>query len=142
PDKQNNFTLAGDLAQSIHLGTSARVESIREVIREGRDLDNIQWHYLDGSYRLPVRISEAIKKISEAINTRFNEEKAASIITPYKGSPPGARPIVVYGQSYIEVADKIKSIFKSYKIFDLDKVTILEKDEPLRIALSERSIDS
>lgn len=142
PDKQNNFTLAGDLAQSIHLGTSARVESIREVIREGRDLDNIQWHYLDGSYRLPVRISEAIKKISEAINTRFNEEKAASIITPYKGSPPGARPIVVYGQSYTEVADKIKNIFKSYKIFDLDKVTILEKDEPLRIALRERSIDS
>jgi hypothetical protein len=142
PDKQNNFTLAGDLAQSIQLGTSARVESIREVIREGRDLDNIQWHYLDGSYRLPVRISEAIKNISDAINTRFNKEKAASIITPYKGSPPGARPIVVYGKDYVEVADKLKNIFMFYKIFDIDKVTILEKDEPLLNELKKRNIDS
>ena len=142
PDKQNNFTLAGDLAQSIHLGTSARVESIREVIRTGRDLNDIAWHYLDGSYRLPVRISEAIKNISEAINIRFNKASAASVITPYKGSPPGARPIVVYGHSYLELADKVKDIFEYYKIFALSKVTILEKDEPLRKALKERSIDS
>ena len=142
PDKQNNFTLAGDLAQSIHLGTSARVDSIREVIREGRELDNIQWHFLDGSYRLPVRISEAIKKISEAINTRFNEERAASIITPYKGSPPGSRPIVIYGQTYTEVADKLKDVFNHYKIFDLNRITVLEKDELLKNAIKARNIDA
>lgn len=141
-DKQNNFTLAGDLAQSIHLGTSARVDSIREVIREGRELDNIQWHFLEGSYRLPVRISEAIKKLSEAINTRFNQERAASIITPFKGSPPGSRPIVIYGQSYIEVAEKVKQIFNHYKIYDLEKITILEKDEELKNAIKSKGIDS
>lgn len=141
-DKQNNFTLAGDLAQSIHLGTSARVDSIREVIREGRDLDNIQWHFLDGSYRLPVRISESIKKISEAINTRFNQERAASIITPYKGSPPGSRPIVVYGQSHIEVAEKVKQVFEHYKIFDLQKITILEKDIQMQREIVSKGISA
>lgn len=140
PNKQNNFTLAGDLAQSIHLGTSARVDSIRDVIREGRELDYIQWHYLDGSYRLPVRISEAIKEISEAINTRFNKEKAASIITPYKGSPPGSRPIVVYGNNYIDVAEKIQDIFSHYKLYDLKRITILEKDSELHREILKKDI--
>lgn len=141
-DKQNNFTLAGDLAQSIHLGTSARVDSVRDIIREGRDLDNIQWTFLDGSYRLPVRISEAIKGISKAINTRFNEEKAASIITPYKGSPPGARPIVVFGNSTTELADKVIEIFKTYKIYNLRHITILEKDLELLKELNKKGLVS
>lgn len=141
-DKQNNFSLAGDLAQSVHLGTSARVDSIREVIREGRELDNIQWTFLEGSYRLPVRISEAIKGISKAINARFNEEKAASIITPYKGSPPGARPIVVFGNSTTELADKILELFKTYKIYDLNSITILEKDIELLKELNNKGLAS
>lgn len=141
-DKQNNFSLAGDLAQSVHLGTSARVESIREVIREGRELDNIQWTFLEGSYRLPVRISEAIQGISKAINKKFNEEKAASIITPYKGSPPGARPIIVFGNSSTELADKVVEIFKSYKIYDLKNITILEKDTELLTQLKTKGLPS
>lgn len=144
PDKQNNFTLAGDLAQAVHLGTSARADSIREVIRDGgrRGLVNIQWHYLNGSYRLPVRISEAIKKISEAINTRFNEDRSASIITPYKCSPPGSRPIIVFGETYIEVSNKVKDVFNHYKIFDLSRITILEKDELLKNALIKKNINA
>lgn len=141
-DKQNNFSLAGDLAQSVHLGTSARVESIREVIRGGRELDNIQWTFLEGSYRLPVRISEAIQGISKAINKKFNEEKAASIITPYKGSPPGARPIIVFGNSSAELTDKVVEIFKSYKIYDLKNITILEKDTELLTQLKTKGLSS
>lgn len=140
PDCQNNFTVAGDLAQSIHLGTSARVDSIREVIRRGRDLDNIKWYYLEGSYRLPVRISEAILSISKAINTRFNKERAASVITPYKGSPPGSRPIVVYGATNREVAEKIQAVFEQYKIYDLEKITILEKDMDLLREIARKGI--
>lgn len=131
----NNFTIAGDLAQSIHLGTAARIPRDERMSRR-------QFHRLDGSYRLPVRISECIKKLSEAIVERFGNDEGATDITPYKGSPPGARPIVVYGQSHIEVAEKVTQIFKHYSIYDLQRVTILEKDIELQEAIIERGIRS
>ena len=121
----NNFTIAGDLAQSIHLGTTARIPRDEKMLRR-------QFHRLDGSYRLPVRISECIKKLSEAIVERFGNDEGATSITPYKGSPPGSRPIVVYGATHLELAEKIKEIFLSYKIYDLERVTILEKDIELQ----------
>jgi DNA helicase II / ATP-dependent DNA helicase PcrA len=120
----NNFTIAGDLAQSIHLGTAARIPRDANMARR-------QFHRLDGSYRLPVRISESIKKLSEAIVERFGNDEGATSITPYKGSPPGSRPVVVYGITHVEVAEKIKEIFNSYKIYDLGRITILEKDSEL-----------
>ena len=91
-----------------------------------------QFYRLDGSYRLPVRISECIKKLSEAIVQRFGNDEGVTNITPYKGSPPGSRPIVVYGKTYVELAEKVKEVFKHYKIYDLERVTILEKDIELQ----------
>jgi hypothetical protein len=130
----NNFTIAGDLAQSVHLGTAARIPRDERMNRR-------QFYRLEGSYRLPVRISECIKKLSEAIVERFGNDEGATDITPYKGSPPGSRPIVVYGQSYVEVAEKIKQVFNKYKIYDLEKITILEKDEDLKNAIKAKGID-
>jgi DNA helicase II / ATP-dependent DNA helicase PcrA len=121
----NNFTIAGDLAQSIHLGTAARIPRDERMTRR-------QFYRLDGSYRLPVRISECIKQLSTAIVQRFGNDEGVTDITPYKGSPPGSRPIVVYGQTYVEVAEKVKEVFKHYKIYDLERVTILEKDIELQ----------
>jgi len=121
----NNFTIAGDLAQSIHLGTAARIPRDERMARR-------QFYRLDGSYRLPVRISECIKKLSEAIVQRFGNDEGVTNITPYKGSPPGSRPIVVYGKTYVELAEKVKEVFKHYKIYDLERVTILEKDIELQ----------
>ncbi|RZS97159.1 UvrD-helicase domain-containing protein [Cecembia calidifontis] len=121
----NNITIAGDLAQSVHLGTTARIPRDERMSRR-------QFHRLDGSYRLPVRISEAIREISASLVQKFGNDEGATHITPYKGSPPGARPIVVYGQDYQQVAPKIKQIFDYYKIYDLHKITILERDKELQ----------
>jgi hypothetical protein len=129
----NNFTIAGDLAQSIHLGTAARIPRDERMTRR-------QFYRLDGSYRLPVRISECIKQLSNAIVQRFGNDEGVTDITPYKGSPPGSRPIVVYGQTYVEVAEKVKEVFKHYKIYDLDRVTILEKDIELQQEIVRRDL--
>lgn len=131
----NNLTIAGDLAQSIHLGTAARIPRNERMSRR-------KFYRLEGSYRLPVRISECIKKLSEAIVERFGNDEGVTDITPYKGSPPGSRPIVIYGQSYVEVAEKVKQVFEHYKIYDLQKITILEKDIDLQREIIEKGISS
>lgn len=129
----NNLTIAGDLAQSIHLGTAAKIPRDERMSRR-------QFYRLDGSYRLPVRISESIKKLSEAIVERFGNDEGVTDITPYKGSPPGSRPVVVYGQTFLEVAEKVKQIFNHYKIYNLGKITILEKDTELLREISKKGI--
>jgi DNA helicase-2/ATP-dependent DNA helicase PcrA len=131
----NNFTIAGDLAQSIHLGTAANIP-------RDENMDRRQFHRLEGSYRLPVRISESIKKISEAIVQRFGNNEGAISITPYKGSPPGARPIIVFGNSTNELADKVLEIFKTYKIYDLENITVLEKDIELLNQLKTKGLST
>jgi len=130
----NKLTIAGDLAQAIHLGTAARIP-------RDEKMDRRVFHRLDGSYRLPVRISESIKKLSEAIVARFGNDEGVTSITPYKGSPPGARPVVVYGDDAEGLAEKIEKIFHVYKIYDLKKVTILEKDNELCNAIARKGID-
>lgn len=129
----NNFTIAGDLAQSIHLGTSARIPRDKRMERR-------QFHRLDGSYRLPVRISEAIKGLSLAIVQRFGNDEGVNDVTPYKSSPPGARPIVVFGNNAVELAEKVTLIFKQYKMYGLNKITILEKDTELYHEIVMRGI--
>lgn len=129
----NNFTIAGDLAQSIHLGTAAKIP------RDAR-MERRLFHRLDGSYRLPVRISECIKKLSNAIVQRFGNDEGVTGITPYKGAPPGARPIVVYGATLSDLAIKIRSVFNEYKIYDLEKITILEKDLQLQREIYKNGI--
>lgn len=131
----NNFTISGDLAQAVHLGTSADIPRLDMSLMKRR-----QFHRLEGSYRLPVRISESIKKLSETIVQRFSNNEGAIGITPYKGSPPGARPIVVYGNATSELSQKILEIFNTYKIYDLKKITILEKDKELFGELSAKGI--
>lgn len=131
----NNFTIAGDLAQSIHLGTTARIP------RDER-MDTRRFFRLDGSYRLPVRISEAIKGLSNALVTKFGNDEGVIDITPYKGSPPGSRPIAVYAENSSLLAQKIKSIFEEYKIYDLERITILEKDGQLMRELNRLSLNT
>ncbi len=131
----DNLTVAGDLAQAVHIGKSAKIPRFQDMARR-------QFHRLEGSYRLPVRISEAIKPISEAIKIGFNNEDGVGIITPYKGSPPGSRPIVVYAPTLEIIASKITDIFNTYSIYDIKKATILEKDRLLSNALNQLGLDT
>ena len=131
----NNITFAGDLAQAIHLGTSAKIP-------KDERMKNKRNHRLEGSYRLPVRISEAIQEVSKALVQKFANDEGVNHITPFKGSPPGARPIIVYGSDEKTLAIKVKAIFESYQIFDLKRITILEKDRTLRNELGDLGLSA
>ena len=99
---------------------------------------------LDGSYRLPFRISECIKPLSAFI--KLNNENDMDLITPYKGAPPGARPIVIYAESTEMMKQKILWCLFHYQIFDIydlnlpqkKHITILEADFELSQALNGR----
>ncbi|MFD2914778.1 UvrD-helicase domain-containing protein [Psychroserpens luteus] len=127
----NNLIIAGDFAQAVHLGRVASIPRVDDA--KGERMRNRVTHKLDGSYRLPYRISEAIKPLSEAIN---EVQEGADIITPYKGAPPGARPILVYAENNQDLAKKIINITKAFNSFDVvdsippykNLITILEKD--------------
>lgn len=127
----NSLIISGDLSQSIQLGKSANVRILRDAIRADREMNDISWYHLKGSYRLPFRICEAIRKISEHIHQSFGKDPAAEVLTPYKGAPPGARPIVVYAENEAEMANKIHSILQHYSIYELQTKCILETDEAL-----------
>ena len=131
----NNLVLAGDYAQAVHIGKVSDVP--RDTDETTERMRNRNYIKLDGSYRLPYRISEAIKKISE--NIKINGQEDTDVITPYKGSPPGARPIFVFAKNDKEMAKKIVEITNAFKYFDVidlesdlkRRVTILEKDYTL-----------
>lgn len=127
-DNPNNIVLAGDIAQAIQIGNVADIPRIRT-----EEMGNRKTHYLKGSYRLPFRISECITKISEAIQD-------GNVITPYKGSPPGARPIVIYAGTPNELKSKIESVYQAYSVYGLDRITILEPDDDIYKALKAANI--
>ena len=129
----DHLIIAGDLAQAVHIGKAAKIPRDERMLRR-------TFHRLEGSYRLPVRISECIKDLSIKISESFGGEEGTSVITPYKGSPPGARPIIVYADTLSEIVVKIKSIFDCYKIYDLKQITILEKDPTLTQELRRQAI--
>lgn len=137
----NNLIIAGDFAQAVHLGKVADIPRVDNA--DGTRMRNRITHKLDGSYRLPYRISEAIKPLSESI--KFGGQEDADIITPYKGAPPGARPIIVFANDNEEMAEKIISISNSFKPFDVidlsqpnNNITVLEKHSLLSFALNSR----
>lgn len=124
----NNVVLAGDYAQAIHLGTTADIPRVQN--EDGDKMKNRIYHKLVGSYRLPMNISKAIKPISQKIKDNSNSE--VDLITPYKGAPPGVRPIFIYGNNSNDISSKIISCIERYKSFDIlqqnEKVAILEYD--------------
>lgn len=127
----NNLTLAGDIAQSINLGSALHIP-------RADDQRNFVKKRLEGSFRLPFRVSECIRPLSEIISQKFGEREGiqADIINPYKGAPPGSRPIFVFSKDTNAAATKIKDIFFAYqKALKLDEVTIFERDEQLKTAL-------
>ena len=137
----NNLVLAGDYAQAVHIGKVSDIP--RDSDETTEKMKNRNYIKLDGSYRLPYRISEAIKQISE--NIKINGQEDTDIITPYKGAPPGARPIFVFANDDNEMAMKIIEIVNAYEYFDVidlksdkkRKITILEKDFNLNNELNK-----
>ena len=123
---KNRIVLTGDLAQSVHLGKSSTIPNQTGMGYFDRR------NKLQGSFRLPYRISEAISEISEEINRGRSGLDEGDIINPFRGSPPGARPIIVYAKTFGQAVSKIKNLFITYKVYDFESITIFEKDEELK----------
>ena len=133
----NNIVIGGDFAQAVHLGASAGSPRVDESFIDRERQKNFLTKKLEGSYRVPFRISECIQPLSKHIRI---DSIDAQIITPYKGSPPGARPIVVYASTSKEMSNKITWVIHYYKPFNAvsmtrpfeNQITILEKDNELK----------
>ena len=134
----NELTLAGDIAQSINLGAALHIP------KEDGQL-KFKKLKLEGSFRLPFRVSECIKPLSESIGKKFGKREGieVGVINPYKGAPPGSRPILVFASDTEEASNKVSEIFRAYhKALKLDKITIFEKDTELCNALNYKDINS
>jgi len=142
-ENPNNLVVAGDFAQAVHLGKTASIPREDNIFAGSTRMRNIETKKLEGSYRLPFRISECIKPLSKKIKL-INENSESDIITPYKGAPPGARPIVVYANDTEEMKNKLFWIvwyYKTYQAVDIEdpfnkRINILEQDRDLSIALN------
>jgi hypothetical protein len=140
--ENNNLILAGDMAQSVQIGSSSDIP--RQDNSDGERMNNRKSHLLEGSYRLPCRISECVKPLSQFIISTTNP--AGSEMNSFKGAPPGARPILVYANDTATMADKISAIIDVYDVYDIidttkqppDRVSILEKDFDLQRELLSR----
>lgn len=127
----NNLTISGDLAQAVHIGQSG-------IIPRDGTMAVRKYHRLVGSYRLPYRIGEAIQPLSQQITGYSGDKDITVEMSPSKGAPPGARPIIVYGESTDILAAKIMKIKNLYSIYDLKMITILEYDGELCRSLSRQ----
>lgn len=135
----NHIVVAGDLAQAVHLGSTAAVPRFKQSEKEEDERQrNISYHQLDGSYRLPLSISRCIQPLTEHIKLK---QADATVIRPYKGAPPGARPMVIAAEDDRSMARKIIGAldrFAPYHEVDdsLKRATMMEKDWPLYSAIS------
>jgi DNA helicase II / ATP-dependent DNA helicase PcrA len=131
----NNLVVAGDMAQSVRLGASYGIPRASEA-QKPRKI-----HRLEGSYRLPLRISECIYTLSEKIKAKHPpRDVGPELIVPYKGGPPGARPIVVYAQKLNDMCRKLVAVIDQYSGYEFQGVTILERDAELAGALRQESV--
>ena len=135
----NEVVLTGDYAQAVHLGASSNAPRAIDLFQTGKPIMKRRTvHHLKGSYRLPFRITECLRPLSEHINNSRSDVDV-NIINPYRGAPPGARPILVYASSEDEMMKKLAWIHNHYQIFNFEgfgtdgrrQITILENDYSL-----------
>lgn len=136
----NNLTFAGDIAQAIQIGKSADIPRLNKEV-----MGNFNRLGLSGSFRLPFRVSECLAPFSELMAKQFGEKEGLKIdkINAYKGAPPGARPIILYGENSSEAALKIKDILDAYqRLLHIDKATIFELDYDLENKLKKIDVQN
>lgn len=134
----NNLTLAGDIAQSINLGSALHIPK-----SDDQKMARFVKKELNGSFRLPFRVSECIRPLSEKISKKFGEREGVKVdvINPYKGAPPGSRPIFVYAQNVQQAAIKISEIFSAYQsALNLDRASVFERHGELIFHLNQQKI--
>ncbi|MEZ4702707.1 MAG: UvrD-helicase domain-containing protein [Rhodothermales bacterium] len=130
----NHLVVAGDLAQALHLGRSASFPRLPDSHQR-----NIERKELKGSYRLPFRISEALLELSGRIYDKrklCGDSHDVRMLNPYKGSPPGARPIIIWAPTVDELANKTCAAIERYRVYGIDRVKVMETDNYFSTALN------
>jgi DNA helicase-2/ATP-dependent DNA helicase PcrA len=135
----NRLIVAGDLAQSVHLGSTADMP--RDRLEEGEDQRYFRRIFLKGSYRLPLHISLCIQGLSEAIQQK---QKEGEMMSPYEGAPPGVRMLFVSAESTEDMAAKIAALMTTYAPYRErllregadERAVIMESDKELAKAIS------
>lgn len=136
----DHLVIAGDHAQSVHLQNSSSIP------RE-QGMGNFDHINLNGSYRLPMWVSHGVKPLSAHIR---KEKKDTPLIQPFKGAPPGARIMLIYGNNEGDLALKIIDFIRMYNVYYADGwnksqdkkpvgITVLEKDSNLCYHINKKS---
>ena len=127
----NEIVLAGDLAQAFFVGRSYHVPRDDEMARR-------QIVTLEGSHRLPTRISEALRPLAERLARTHGGRHGVrpAVVEPSRWAPPGARPIVVYAPQPAGVATEVRAVLASYAgPLDLHSAIVVEPDTDIMQAL-------
>lgn len=108
PVDPRNLCMAGDASQAIHLG--------RSYNRPG--IPGAQWktHLLAGSYRLPLRVCEALQPLAQDIRSshlasRHQDGLDTVLLRSRKAAVAGSRPIVLTGE---HVAGQLGDVLRAY----------------------------
>ena len=108
PPSPHRLCIAGDASQSVHLGRSYRRPGIAGA----------QWkrHQLRGSYRLPLRVCDALRPLAEQIRAshlaaHVEEELDSVLLESRKSAVAGFRPVVVAGDT---VGATAADVFAAY----------------------------
>ena len=131
---RRDMTIAGDLAQAVHLGKTAGIPGAQKGHRRHR-------YHLRASYRLPHRVCLALKPLSTGLKQQWENDEGCPMLAPVKRAPPGPRPIIIAASNRSRLADKISEVWNVYGIYDLSEITILEQDIGLYKALKAKGIE-
>jgi SAM-dependent methyltransferase len=108
PSDPRRLCMAGDASQAIHLG--------RSYHRPG--IAGAQWktHLLDGSYRLPLRVCEALQPLARDIRSshlasRLEDDLDTVLLRSRKAAVAGFRPIVLAGD---HAAGQLGDVLRAY----------------------------
>lgn len=126
------LTVAGDLTQSMWLGGTHRIVPLPSKSRW-------RYHRLAGSYRIPLRVCEAIRPLAERVRHRHGEDVEVVMPESRKAAVLGIRPILVIAEDVHAAAEQLESIWTLYgEPMRAGRVTIVEEDAGLREAMLPR----
>jgi hypothetical protein len=130
---RRHVVTARDETQSMHLGTSCLLPG---------SMDGAQWdvHELEGSYRLPLRVAEALVPLAERIIDLHTKSRAnARCVLPEaaKAAVLGSRPVVMSGDR-LQIAAKVARYCELQPPAadgDCVTITVADEDKELRGAI-------
>jgi hypothetical protein len=135
-DDPSGLVVAGDEAQSLHLGGTYRRPTLKRA-----DGSTTVWktHRLEGSYRLPVAACRAVAPlathVAQLVSGSGGSADDLTIPEPRKAASFGPRPIVLHEQ---EVPRELPRILHHYKrVGEIESVCITDGSKALRDTIGE-----